>query len=63
VKARGVCGFEVIRRIRLQLGLSRPIIAISVHPADEMRHHALKARCTEYLSKSMDLDQFIADFD
>jgi CheY-like chemotaxis protein len=51
-------GVEAIKRIRLQLGLSIPIIALSSHPAEELKAHAIEAGCTEYLCKPFDLDHF-----
>jgi CheY-like chemotaxis protein len=51
-------GVEATRRIRRQLGLSIPIIALSSHPAEEMKAHAMEAGYTEYLCKPFDLDQF-----
>jgi hypothetical protein len=50
-------GFEAIRNIRLQLGFSIPIIALSAHPTEYMRSHAIEAGCTEYLDKPFNLDQ------
>jgi CheY-like chemotaxis protein len=51
-------GVEATRRIRRQLELSIPIIALSSHPAEEMKAHAMEVGCTEYLCKPFDLDQF-----
>jgi CheY-like chemotaxis protein len=50
-------GVEAIRSIRLQLGFSIPIIAISAHPAEYMKTLALKNGFTAYLSKPFNLDQ------
>jgi CheY-like chemotaxis protein len=50
-------GVEATRKIRLQLGFSIPIIALSSHPAEEMKALALKTGCTAYLSKPFNLDQ------
>jgi CheY-like chemotaxis protein len=49
-------GVEATRRIRLQLGLSIPIIALSSHSAEEMKAHAIKAGCAEYIHKPFDLE-------
>jgi CheY-like chemotaxis protein len=53
-------GVEVARMIRRQMGPSIPIIAISMHPAEDVKPLAIKAGCTEYLSKPFALDQFRA---
>jgi two-component system cell cycle response regulator DivK len=50
-------GVEATRKIRLKLGLSIPIIALSSHTAEEMKTLALKTGCTAYLSKPFNLDQ------